>query len=107
MNNRIMKRIFVLLVVTIIGMTQSVKSQNVAVKSNVLADAFLNPNLGIWYEFQSFINNYRLKEVERLQSEAIQRKQKYPRRKLSFMLDSVIIAVISEQKKWQRTIPFH
>ena len=42
-----MKRIFVLLVVTIIGMTQSVKSQNVAVKSNVLADAFLNPNLGI------------------------------------------------------------
>ena len=42
-----MKRIFVLLVVTITGMTQSVKSQNVAVKSNVLADAFLNPNLGI------------------------------------------------------------
>ena len=30
-----MKRIFVLLVVTITGMTQSVKSQNVAVKSNV------------------------------------------------------------------------
>ena len=45
-----MKRIFVLLVVTITGMTQSVRAQNVAVKSNVLADAFLNPNLGIGFD---------------------------------------------------------
>lgn len=57
--------------------------------------------------FNRFINNYRLKEVERLQSEAIQRKQKYPRRKLSFMLDSVIIAVISEQKNGKERSRFH
>ena len=38
-----MKRIFVLLVVTITGMTQSVRAQNVAVKSNVLEDARTRP----------------------------------------------------------------
>ena len=47
MNNGIIKRIFVLLVFVLTGMTQGVKAQDVAVKSNVLADAFLNPNLGI------------------------------------------------------------
>ena len=47
MNNGIIKRMFVLLVVATIGMTQDIKAQDVAVKSNVLADALLNPNLGI------------------------------------------------------------
>ena len=47
MNYGIIKRMFVLLVVAIAGITQGVKAQNVAVKSNVLADAFLNPNFGI------------------------------------------------------------
>lgn len=47
MHNGIIKRILVLLVVTTAGMMQDTKAQNVAVKSNVLADAFLNPNLGI------------------------------------------------------------
>ena len=36
--------------------------------------AFINREYGM--NFNRFINNYRLKEVERLQSEAIQRKQK-------------------------------
>ncbi len=36
--------------------------------------AFINREYGV--NFNRFINNYRLKEVERLQSEAIQRKQK-------------------------------
>ncbi|HJF69806.1 MAG TPA: DUF3575 domain-containing protein [Butyricimonas virosa] len=47
MNHGIIKRIFVLLVVATAGMMQGVKAQNVAIKSNILADAFLNPNLGI------------------------------------------------------------
>ena len=38
---------FVLLVITITSITQDMKAQDVAVKSNVLADALLNPNLGI------------------------------------------------------------
>ena len=37
----------VLLAIAFAGMTQGVQAQSVAVKSNVLADAFLNPNLGI------------------------------------------------------------
>ena len=36
--------------------------------------AFINREYGM--NFNRFINNYRLKEVERLQSEAVQRKQK-------------------------------
>lgn len=38
---------FVLLAIAVTGMTQGVKAQSVAVKSNMLADAFLNPNLGM------------------------------------------------------------
>ena len=38
---------FVLLAIAVTGMTQGVKAQSVAVKSNMLANAFLNPNLGI------------------------------------------------------------
>ena len=47
MNNGIIKRMCVLLAIAFAGMTQGVQAQSVAVKSNVLADAFLNPNLGI------------------------------------------------------------
>lgn len=36
--------------------------------------AFINREYGM--NFNRFINNYRLKEVERLQSEAVQKKQK-------------------------------
>ncbi len=36
--------------------------------------AFINREYGM--NFNRFINNYRLKEVERLQLEAVQRKQK-------------------------------
>ena len=37
----------VLLAIAFAGMTQGVQAQSVAVKSNVLAAAFLNPNVGI------------------------------------------------------------
>lgn len=47
MKNGIIKRMFVLLAIAVTGMTQGVKAQSVAVKSNMLADAFLNPNLGM------------------------------------------------------------
>ena len=36
--------------------------------------AFINREYGV--NFNRFINNYRLKEVERLRSEAVQKKQK-------------------------------
>jgi len=47
MNNGIIKRMFVLLAIAVTGITQDIEAQRVAAKSNILADAFLNPNLGI------------------------------------------------------------
>ena len=38
---------FVLLTIAVTGITQDIEAQRVAAKSNILADAFLNPNLGI------------------------------------------------------------
>lgn len=42
-----MKRIILLLTVMVVGVVQSVSGQNTAIKTNLLSDAFLNPNLGI------------------------------------------------------------
>lgn len=42
-----MKRVVLLLVMIVAGASQIVRGQNVALKTNVLSDAFLNPNLGI------------------------------------------------------------
>lgn len=47
MNIETLKRITALLAFLIIGMTQSLRAQDMAVKSNVLSDAFLNPNIGL------------------------------------------------------------
>ncbi len=47
MNKRIIKRTFLLMSMLAVGLMQDAKAQDVAVKSNVLADAFLNPNLGV------------------------------------------------------------
>ena len=47
MDNEIMKRILVLLAFLAAGMVQGVRAQDIAVKSNVLSDAFLNPNIGL------------------------------------------------------------
>ena len=47
MNNGIIKRMFVLLAIAATGITQDIEAQRVAAKSNILADAFLNPN-GRW-----------------------------------------------------------
>lgn len=41
-----MKRIILLLVIALTGALPAVKAQNVAVKSNILADALLNVNIG-------------------------------------------------------------
>ena len=46
--------------------------------------------------FNRFINNYRLKEVERLQSEVVQRKQKIS------MLEIVIHAGFSNYRSYFR-----
>ena len=42
-----MKRIILLLAIVGAGMFQSVRAQDVALKSNLLSDGFLNPNLGL------------------------------------------------------------
>lgn len=42
-----MKRIFLLLAIVVAGALQTARAQDVAVKTNLLADAFLSPNLGI------------------------------------------------------------
>ena len=42
-----MKRTVLLLAIVIAGAFQSVRGQNVAVKTNLLADAFFSPNLGV------------------------------------------------------------
>ncbi len=43
----IMKRIILIVVITIIGVAQTVSAQDVALKTNLLADAFFNPNMGV------------------------------------------------------------
>lgn len=42
-----MKRIVLLLAIVIAGAFQTVRGQNAAVKTNLLADAFVSPNLGV------------------------------------------------------------
>lgn len=42
-----MKRIILLLAIVIAGASQTVRGQNVAIKTNMLADAFLSPNTGV------------------------------------------------------------
>ncbi len=46
-EKRIMKRIILLLAIIIAGASQTVRGQNVAVKTNLLSDMVLSPNLGI------------------------------------------------------------
>lgn len=42
-----MKRIILLLAIVIAGASQTVRGQNVAIKTNMLANAFLSPNIGV------------------------------------------------------------
>ncbi len=42
-----MKRIILLSIIAVAGIFQTVRAQDVALKTNLLSDAFLNPNLGI------------------------------------------------------------
>lgn len=47
MKNKIIKRILVTLTLAAVGMFQAVRAQDVALKTNLLSDGFLNPNLGL------------------------------------------------------------
>ena len=67
--------------------------------------AFINREYGV--NFNRFINNYRLKEVERLRSEAVQKNKKYLRWRLLSMPDSVITAVISGLKPGKQRCRFY
>ena len=42
-----MKRIILFLTITVFGVVQYVRAQDVVLKTNLLADGFFNPNLGI------------------------------------------------------------
>ena len=44
MKKKIIRRIFLLILMLMVGLTPETKAQNVGIKSNILADAFLNPN---------------------------------------------------------------
>lgn len=47
MNHKIVNRMFLLLVLFFVGLSQGVDGQNIAVKSNILSDVLLTPNIGI------------------------------------------------------------
>lgn len=47
MDEKIIKRTLLLISVLVVGLIQGAKAQDVGVKSNLLSDAFLNPNFGI------------------------------------------------------------
>lgn len=47
MDKKIIKRTLLLVSVLVVNLIQCAKAQDVGIKSNLLADAFLNPNLGI------------------------------------------------------------
>ena len=64
------------------------------VSNRTYISAFINREYGM--NFNRFVNNYRLKEVERLQSEAIQKKQKMS------SLDIVIHAGFSNYRSYFR-----
>jgi len=42
-----MKRIILILTIAVVGIVQSVRAQDAALKTNLLSDGFLSPNLGI------------------------------------------------------------
>ncbi|MCB6973198.1 MULTISPECIES: AraC family transcriptional regulator [Butyricimonas] len=64
------------------------------ISNRTYISAFINREYGM--NFNRFVNNYRLKEVERLQSEAVQRKQKIS------SLDIVIHAGFSNYRSYFR-----
>ena len=47
MNHKIVNWMFLLLVLFFVGLSQGVNGQNIAVKSNILSDVLLTPNIGI------------------------------------------------------------
>lgn len=47
MKNKIISRVFTLVLMFVIGMTPGAKAQDIGIKTNILSDAFYNPNLGI------------------------------------------------------------
>lgn len=68
------------------------------VSNRTYISAFINREYGV--NFNRFINSYRLKEVERLHADAVQRKQKYLCWRLCSMRDLVITAAISGLRTW-------
>lgn len=84
-ENMIAKRIILLLTILIAGTSQTVWGQNVAIKTNLLSDGFLNPNIGIevglapkWtLEADAQINAWTLSDNKRWKHWAVQPEARY------------------------------
>ena len=80
-----MKRVVLLLVMIVAGASQIVRGQNVALKTNVLSDAFLNPNLGIeiglapkWtLDIDGQLTGWKLADNKRWKHWAVQPEARY------------------------------
>lgn len=80
-----MKRLIFLLSIIVAGVFQSAQAQNFAIKTNLLADAFLNPNLGLevgltpkWtLDVTGQINGWKLSHDRQWRHWAIQPEARY------------------------------
>ena len=80
-----MKRIILLLSVAVAGFVQAVRAQDVAVKTNLLSDAFMNINLGVeiglapkWtFDLSGEFNGWTLSHDRRWKHWAVQPEARY------------------------------
>ncbi|GAA6401036.1 DUF3575 domain-containing protein [Bacteroides ovatus] len=80
-----MKRIILFLAITVFGVVQNVRAQDVALKTNLLADGFFNPNLGIeiglfpkWtLDVSGQFNGWTLSHARRWKHWAVQPEARY------------------------------
>lgn len=80
-----MKRIVLLLAIIVAGMSQTIKGQDVALKTNLLSDGFLNPNLGVEFglnpkwtiDVTGQINGWKLSHNRQWRHWALQPEARY------------------------------
>ena len=80
-----MRRVILLLALAVAGVSQGLRAQKVAIKSNLLSDAFLNPNLGIevglapkWtLDLTGQLNGWSLSHNRRWKHWAVQPEARY------------------------------
>lgn len=80
-----MKRIILLFTIILAGVFQTVRGQDIAIKTNLLADGFLNPNLGVeiglapkWtFDVSGQVNGWKLSHNRRWKHWAVQPEARY------------------------------